>query len=95
MSDGEKQAIMTIEKKLFTWADWDDFGDGASYFYNVVLAIPIGIFPAGVEFDGCLVDHLKSRIVFQKWSSDDPQTVTEYGYELSYSVGPQIDLSST
>ena len=79
---------MSIEQKIFTWTGWDEVGDFTLYFYNAVLLVPIGDFPVGRKFDGCMIDATGSRIVFQEYINDN---IVEYAFELSYSVGKRLD----
>jgi len=41
----------TLEKQLFDWDGWDEGGPMDLMFYNVVLKVPVGEFPAGEKFE--------------------------------------------
>jgi hypothetical protein len=76
---------MPCECKFFTWTEWtDEVDDDNLYFYNVELIVPIGDFPVGSKFNGCLVDTTESKIIFYDGK-------IEYVFELNYSIGKRLD----
>lgn len=46
-----------MEKQLFDWNGWDQHDTAAFAFYNVVLKVAIGEYPAGAKFKYAFVNY--------------------------------------
>lgn len=79
------------EEALFESNDGIDFvSDTAIVFYNPVLKVDIGEFPAGTQFDGIMIDTEHSQIALQNFDEDTGALEEEYVFALSYQIGEKI-----
>lgn len=76
---------ISLENQLFEWKDWDQHDTAAFQFYDIVLKVPVGEFPAGHKFSTAFIDAEQSIIAFV-----DETEENEYVYELSYSIGKPV-----
>ena len=77
----------TLEVQLFSWIDWDEIAPADLSFYEVVLKVPIGEFPAGTKFPEAVWIGSKSALVLI--DEDD----TEHFFELKISIGQKLQES--
>ncbi len=83
---------MTLEHQLFEWKDWD--GDHeCMIYYNPVLKVQIGKFPAGTKFDTAAI--MFDQAVLQlcdtgEWEGKFAETIVRGEYKLNLSVGDTL-----
>ena len=81
---------MSAEDKLFTGSDGADFvGEGATVFYNLILAVDVGEHKAGTKFDAIMIDPENGELTFQNFD-ENFEIKEEFVYELEYKIGKKI-----
>ena len=78
-----------MERKLFTWKNWDMWDDRVLEYLDVTLVKQIGNFPPGTHFDRALLDY--EHGVLQLNIMDEAQYVIlqRFDFDLALTVaGP-------
>lgn len=82
---------VALESQLFSWGGWD--GDHeCMVFYNPILKVQIGKFPAGTKFDNATI--LFDRGVLQLQRMGPEKTDGHHKYcEIEYTAEYKLNLS--
>ena len=73
-----------IENKLFTYEKFRDLGSGTLDFWNVVLTVSVGSFPAGTKFPSAIISTPASMLGFMD------QHGKVHAFNISLSVGEKV-----
>lgn len=91
-----------MERELFDWSGWDGEPDCMT-FYEVVLKVSVGEFPAGTKFDGAIIMHHEGSGALQFYNLGPEKTeghtnrreiIVVAEFKLHYRVGNRIDNSN-
>lgn len=75
-----------MERDLFDWDNWDYGGEGTYIFYNPVLKVQMGMFPAGTSFNTAQVDYQNGVLEFTTFT-ETGKTVVVASFKLTLNFG--------
>lgn len=76
--------VLSLEKQIFDWEEWEDGGAAYTVFHRVTLKVAVGRFPAGTKFDAASLSWESSKLYLM---TDIPEE--EFVFPLTLTVGEE------
>ena len=80
--------MSSLENQLFEWKEWDELDSSVLEFTGIKLVRPIGMFPAGTEFDYAVFDNLNAELVLGN-NDENGHLAEEFRYDLYIEATPK------
>lgn len=59
-----------MESQFFECSGWDQHDTMCFGFYDAVLKVQVGQFPAGTKFESAMMDYEKGEMTFENYNED-------------------------